>query len=66
MATTFSNRNKERALQEKQKEKAVDRQQRKQAKKDAPPREPGEEGEDPDIAHIIPGPQPIEYEEEGL
>jgi hypothetical protein len=63
MATTFSKRNKERARQEKQKDKALDRQQRKQARQDKPPPEPGV---DPDIAHIIPGPQPIEIEEEML
>lgn len=58
MTTTFSKRNKEKVRQERQREKEVDRQQRRQAKKAAPPREPG--GIDPDIAGIIPGPQPIE------
>jgi hypothetical protein len=57
MTTTFSKRNKEKARQDKQREKLVDRQQRKEEKKNAPPREPGS---DPDIDHIIPGPQPIE------
>jgi hypothetical protein len=58
MTTTFSKRNKEKVRQEKQREKLLDRQQRKEVKDKKPPREPG--GVDPDIADIIPGPQPIE------
>lgn len=49
-------RNKERARQQKQRDKAVvrvDRQKEKDARGEPPP------GEDPDIAGIIPGPQPI-------
>jgi hypothetical protein len=49
-------RNKERARQQKQKDKAVDRESRKRDKGvrvDHPP------GEDPDIAGIVPGPQPV-------
>ena len=49
-------RNKERARQQKQRDKAVtrvDRQKEKDARAAAPP------GVDPDIAGIIPGPQPI-------
>ena len=57
MTTTFSKRNKEKVRQEKQRDKLLDRQQRKVAKNNKPPREPGV---DPDIADIIPGPQPIE------
>lgn len=57
MATTYLKRSKEKGRQEKQKDKLLARQQRKQTRKDAPPREPGV---DPDIAWIIPGPQPIE------
>jgi len=48
-------RNKERARQQKQRDKAQDRVVRKRekdAKGDTPP------GEDPDIAGIVPGPQP--------
>lgn len=45
--------------QEKQNAKAADRQQRKLARKNAPPRIPGY---DPDIAGIIPGPQPLDFE----
>ena len=56
MRTTFSKRNKEKARQDRQKGKALERQQRKQARKQAPPRQ---SGEDPDIAGIVPGPQPI-------
>jgi hypothetical protein len=49
-------RNKERARQQKQTEKAADRSARKREKNargDHPP------GEDPDIAGIVPGPQPV-------
>jgi len=59
MTTTFAKRSKEKMRQEKQNAKALARQQRKQARKDAPPRVPGY---DPDIAGIIPGPQPLEFE----
>lgn len=59
MATTFAKRSKEKTRQEKQTAKALDRQQRKLARKNAPPRIPGE---DPDIADIIPGPQPMVFE----
>jgi hypothetical protein len=48
-------RNKERARQQKQQDKAADREARKRDKGkggDHPP------GEDPDIAGIVPGPQP--------
>jgi hypothetical protein len=60
MTTTFAKRSKEKMRQEKQNAKALDRQQRKQDRKDAPPRVPGEE--DPDLAGIIPGPQPMDFE----
>jgi hypothetical protein len=49
-------RNKERARQQKQSEKAADREARKRekgARGDHP------SGEDPDIAGIVPGPQPV-------
>ena len=59
MTTTFAKRNKEKARQEKQSAKAAAREQRKQARKDAPPRIPGE---DPDLAGIVWGPQPLEIE----
>jgi hypothetical protein len=59
MRTTFSKRNKEKARQDRQKVKELERQQRKLNRKHAPPRQPGE---DPDIAGIVPGPQPIEPE----
>jgi len=53
-------RNKERARQQKQQDKAADRIARKKEKDArgtaAPP------GEDPDIAGIVPGPQPIPEE----
>ena len=49
-------RNKERARQQKQKEKAVTRVERKR-EKDLRGDRPA--GEDPDIAGIVPGPQPI-------
>ena len=47
----------EQARAERQRDKEARRQQRKEAKANAPPREKG--AEDPDIAGIIPGPQPI-------
>lgn len=55
-------RNKERARQQKQHDKASDRAERKRqkdSKGDLPP------GVDPDIAGIIPGPQPREDDEGG-
>ncbi len=48
-------RNKERARQQKQREKAAERVARKNEKDARGPRPPGE---DPDIAGIVPGPQP--------
>jgi hypothetical protein len=52
-------RNRERARQERQQEKALKSAERKRAKADAAP---VEEGVDPDIAGIVPGPQPV-YED---
>lgn len=52
-------RQKEKERQERQQQKAQDRAQRRKDKADRPPRG---EGEDPDIAGIIPGPQPIPEE----
>lgn len=56
---TFLKRQKERARQEKQRLKAEKRLQRKEE-----PRDPNESvvGEDPDIAGIVPGPQPAAWE----
>ena len=48
-------RQKELARAEKQKEKEAKKQERKKERADRGPREPGE---DPDIAGIVPGPQP--------
>ena len=48
-------RHKERARQEKQKMKAERRMEAKSQRANMPPRQPGE---DPDIAGIVPGPQP--------
>jgi hypothetical protein len=56
-STTFRKREKEKARQERAKEKAEDRARRKGEKAARPA---GEEGEDPDIAGIVPGPQPRE------
>lgn len=58
---SMNKRLKERQRQEKQREKATKRQDRATEKANRPP---GEQGVDPDIAHIVPGPQPIEEEEE--
>ena len=52
---SVNKRQKERDRQEKQKDKQAKRQERA-AEKAARPA--GEEGEDPDIAGIVPGPQP--------
>ena len=54
-------RNKERARQQKQKDKAADREARKREPKGG--REGLAEGEDPDLAGIVAGPQPIPDEE---
>ena len=51
---TFQKRQKEKARQEKRK----DKEQRRLESKDRKDLEPRIEGEDPDIAGIIPGPQP--------
>jgi hypothetical protein len=56
---SVNKRLKERQRQEKQREKAAKRQERKN---DKPARPTTEAGVDPDIAHIVPGPQPIEEE----
>jgi hypothetical protein len=53
-------RNKEKLRQEKQRDKQADRQARKSAKENRPA---AEGGMDPDIAGIIPGPQPIEFDD---
>ena len=50
-----SKRQKERARQDWQREKA---EKRKQRQKERAARVPGEPGGDPDIAGIVPGPQP--------
>jgi len=58
MTATFEKRRKERDRQDRQRAKAEKRKQRRQEK---PARVPG--GEDPDIAGIVPGPQPPSEEE---
>ncbi len=50
-----SKRQKERARQDRQREKA---EKRKQRREDRGTRAPVEPGQDPDIAGIVPGPQP--------
>ncbi len=58
---TINKRQKERQRQDKQREKEAKRQQRRQEKV---PRAPGDPNvEDPDIAGIVPGPQPIPADE---
>lgn len=54
--TTFQKRQKERARLDKQRDKAAKKQQRRDQATTNVPTEPGV---DPDIAHIVPGPQPI-------
>jgi len=58
---TFSKRQKEQARAERARRKSEKRAER-QAEKENRPR-PGA-GEDPDIAHIVPGPQPRPWEED--
>jgi hypothetical protein len=55
MATTFGKRQKEKNRQDKRREKEAKRLQRKQERANRPP---VEGDEDPDIAGIVPGPQP--------
>lgn len=57
MQGTGTKRQKEQARLQHQKEKASRREQRKKDKASRPTRGPGEE--DPDIAGIVPGPQPL-------
>jgi len=52
---TFSKRELERQRQQRREEKAAKRLRRLAEKKERPPAAPGE---DPDIAGIVPGPQP--------
>ncbi len=56
----FTKRKKEQAKQEKQRRKDERRAQRE---RDKASRGPGEVDEDPDIAGIVPGPQPVADEE---
>jgi hypothetical protein len=56
---SVNKRQKERNRQDKQREKEAKRQERRQEKAR---RGPTEGGVDPDIAHIVPGPQPIPEE----
>jgi hypothetical protein len=55
MNPSVNKRQKERLRQEHQKEKAERKKLRQEEKK---PREAGSDGIDPDIAGIVPGPQP--------
>ncbi len=55
-STSFVKRQKERQRQEKQRDKAAKKEERKRTKGDKPE---GAPGEDPDIAGIVPGPQPL-------
>jgi len=58
--TTFAKRQKERARQDKQRAKD---EKRKQRRAEGPsPQGPVEPGVDPDIAGIVPGPQPLPEE----
>ncbi len=59
MATSFAKRQKEKNRAEKRQEKEARRVQRKEERANRPRRE-GDE--DPDIAGIVPGPQPIPEE----
>jgi hypothetical protein len=59
MFSTFNKRQKEKDRQDRAKEKLAKREERKRAKAERPQTS---EGEDPDIAGIVPGPQPIPEE----
>ncbi|WP_394843113.1 hypothetical protein LZC95_39435 [Pendulispora brunnea] len=58
--TTFQKRQKERARLDKQREKE---ERKKQRREERPARSSTEGGVDPDIAHIVPGPQPVAEED---
>jgi hypothetical protein len=58
---TLQKRQREKERQSRQREKEALRRQRREERAQRPP---GEPGVDPDIAGIIPGPQPIPEEEE--
>ena len=55
MPTSFGKRQKEKNRQDKRREKEAKREQRKQERANRPT---SPEAEDPDIAGIVPGPQP--------
>ena len=57
MNMTINKRNKEKQRQERQQEKEARRKQRREQRET---RVPNETGVDPDIAGIVPGPQPID------
>ncbi len=54
----MSKRQKEQARAQHQKEKEAKREERKRLKESRPPRQPGDE--DPDLAGIVAGPQPVD------
>ncbi len=60
---SIQKRQKERDRQEHQRAKA---EKKKQRREDTPKKEGGVAGEDPDIAGIVPGPQPVVEEDIGL
>jgi hypothetical protein len=59
MPDTFTKRQKSRDRQDRQREKAAKRAQKKQTEVGRPATA---DGEDPDIAGIVPGPQPLPEE----
>jgi hypothetical protein len=63
MQVRSNKRQKEKERQEKQREKDARRAERKKEKSEKPKRLPGEP--DPDLAGIVPGPQPLPEEEGG-
>lgn len=62
MQTRSNKRQKELARKEKQRAKQERREERKREREARPPRDEGEE--DPDLAGIVPGPQPRPVEDE--
>jgi len=60
MQPRSNKRQKELARQDRQREKDARREERKKQKSERPPRDEG--AEDPDLAGIVPGPQPLPEE----
>ena len=60
--TSFAKRQKEIARQERAREKAARRVERAEVKEEKTKASPADAAVDPDIAGIVPGPQPLPYD----